>query len=242
LALEFGMAKIWFGTSGFSYKEWKDRFYPAELPDKRMLPYYASRFNSVEIDSTFYRMPTAKTIESWREATPDGFRFTIKASQQITHRQRLKTPSDALEYFTNVLPGLEGRLGLALFQLPPYFKCDLPRLEAFLFALPRGFRAALEFRHDSWFTEATYDLLRKYRAALCIHDADEGATPMVLTSDATYIRLRRSVYSPEQRREWQNRLLEWAAGGAEIYAYIKHEDNPDAPAIALGFAEGLQTV
>src|SRR5215467_2027545 len=105
------MSTVWFGTSGFSYKEWKGQFYPDNLPDKQMLSYYATRFNSVEIDSTFYRMPTAKTLEGWRDATPETFRFTIKASQQITHRERLKVPSDALEYLTGALPQLGPRMG-----------------------------------------------------------------------------------------------------------------------------------
>ena len=233
------MATIWFGTSGFSYKEWKPSFYPADLPDKQMLSYYASKLNSVEIDYTFYRMPTAKTIEAWRLATPEAFKFTLKASQQITHRQRLKVPSEALEYFTGVVPGLKSRLGLVLYQLPPFFKCDAQRLEMFLAALPRGVRSAFEFRHDSWFNDAVYALLKEHNVALCIHDADEHTTPMVLTSAATYVRLRRSVYSEDQRKSWQERFRKWADDGTEVFAYIKHEDNPDAPRIALEFAEGL---
>jgi uncharacterized protein YecE (DUF72 family) len=233
------MASIWLGTSGFSYKEWKRSFYPEGLPDNQMLQYYASRFNSVEIDSTFYRMPAQKTIEAWKSATPESFRFTIKAPQQITHRQRLKIPSDALDYFTSVVPGLEGRLGLVLYQLPPFFKCDAQRLELFLAALPRGVPAAFEFRHESWFNTQIYDLLEKRRVALCIHDADEHTTPMEITAGATYIRLRKSAYSDEERSVWQQRLRGLAAAGTEVFAYIKHEDNPDAPHIALRFAEGL---
>jgi uncharacterized protein YecE (DUF72 family) len=231
--------KIWFGTSGFSYKEWKPSFYPADLPDKQMLSYYATRLNSVEIDYTFYRMPTAKTIENWRSSTPANFRFTLKASQQITHRERLKVPSEALTYFTGVAPGLEDRLGLVLYQLPPFFKCDTQRLEMFLAALPRGGRAAFEFRHESWFNDVVYDLLRKFHAVLCINDSDERTTPIVLTSDAVYVRLRRSAYSDDDRKMWQDRIRGWSADGAEVFAYIKHEDNPDAPKIALEFAEGF---
>src|SRR6516164_6667178 len=126
------MARIWFGTSGFSYKEWKGKFYPEDLPNREMLHHYATRLNSVEIDSTFYRMPTASTLETWKAETLDSFRFTIKASQQITHRQRLKVPSDALDYLVGVVPTLGDRLGLMLYQLPPFFRADLPRLEAFL--------------------------------------------------------------------------------------------------------------
>src|SRR5262245_54983879 len=139
---------IWLGTSGFSYKEWRPMFYPQGLSDKQFLQYYSSRLNSVEIDYTFYRMPTAKTIETWRTSTPADFKFTLKASQQITHRQRLKVPSEALDYFVSVVPGLESRLGMVLFQLPPFFKCDQQKLETFLSVLPRGVPAAFEIRHQ----------------------------------------------------------------------------------------------
>jgi uncharacterized protein YecE (DUF72 family) len=234
------MAPVWFGTSGFSYKEWQPRFYPEGLSDKQFLRYYSSRLNSVEIDYTFYRMPSAKTIEAWREATPENFRFTLKASQQITHRQRLKVPSEALDYFLSVVPGLETRLGMILYQLPPFFRCDLQKLEAFLSVLPRGIRAAFEFRHDSWFIEEVYRLLRGREVALCIHDADDHTTPMELTAGFMYVRLRRSLYDGAKRAEWQSRIRGWAQEGIEVFAYIKHEDNPDAPLIALEFAEAFQ--
>ena len=230
------MARIWLGTSGFSYKEWKGKFYPEDLPDRSMLQAYATRLNSVEIDSTFYRMPTLKTLAAWKDATPDDFRFAIKASQQITHRQRLKVPSDALEYLMGALPALDVRLGLVLYQLPPFFRCDASRLEAFLERLPRGIRSAFEFRHESWFTPAVYALLERYNTALCIHDADDHTTPLQVTANAVYVRLRRSQYSLQQREEWRERFREWSGGGTEVFAYIKHEDNPDAPLIALEFA------
>jgi uncharacterized protein YecE (DUF72 family) len=235
------MARIWLGTSGFSYKEWRPMFYPDGLSEKQFLQHYSSRLNSVEIDYTFYRMPSVKTIESWKIAAPEDFRFTLKASQQITHRQRLKVPSEALDYFVNVVPGLETRLGLVLFQLPPFFKCDLSRLEMFLAALPRGVASAFEFRHDSWFVEDVYALLRKYLVGLCIHDADDHTTPAEITAPFTYVRLRRSEYSEGQRHEWQDRIRRWAQDGIEVFAYIKHEDNPEAPLIALEFAKDLVT-
>lgn len=233
------MAPIWFGTSGFSYKEWRPKFYPEGLSDKQFLQYYSRQLNSVEIDYTFYRMPTVKTLEAWKTATPEHFKFTLKASQQITHRQRLKVPSEALDYFVNVVPNLESRLGLVLFQLPPFFKCDVAKLEMFLAAVPRGLPAVFEFRHDSWFVPEIYALLRERRVALCIHDADDHTTPVELTAPLTYIRLRRSFYSDEAREEWQQRFRRWASEGVEVFAYIKHEDNPDAPLIALKFAKGL---
>ena len=231
------MARIWFGTSGFSYKEWRPSFYPEGLSDKQFLQYYSSRLNSVEIDYTFYRMPSAKTIEAWKSATPENFKFTLKASQQITHRQRLTIPSEALDYLMSVVPGLESRLGMVLFQLPPFFKCDRQRLETFVSVLPRGVPAAFEFRHDSWFTDDVYRVLREYGIALCIHDADDHTTPMELTAPLTYVRLRRTAYDAEQRMQWQTRISDWANQGIDVFAYIKHEDNPNAPLIALEFAK-----
>ena len=233
------VAHVWFGTSGFSYKEWKPEFYPAAFPAKRFLEFYATQLKSVEIDSTFYRLPKAETLEAWRLATPEDFRFTIKAAQQITHRERLKTPSKALDYLTDVVSALGSRLGLLLFQLPPFLRCDTVKLEAFLEAIPRETRTAFEFRHDSWFNDGVYAALEKRNAALCIHDADEGSSPLRLTADAVYIRLRRTAYSAEQRRDWQKRLRAWADSGTEVFAYIKHKDNPGAPRIAMEFARGI---
>lgn len=233
------MSSIQLGTSGFSYKEWKPLFYPKELSDKQFLQYYSTRLNSVEIDYTFYRMPNAKTIEGWRSATPESFRFALKASQQITHRQRLAVPSDALEYLLNVVTGLETRLGTILYQLPPFFKRDTQKLDMFLSVLPRGIPATFEFRHESWFVDEVYSILKKHNTALCIHDADDHTTPMEITAGFTYVRLRRSEYDAERRREWQDRIRQWAAQGISVFAYIKHEDNPDAPRIALEFARGL---
>jgi uncharacterized protein YecE (DUF72 family) len=233
------MAAIWFGTSGFSYKEWRPIFYPDGLPEKQFLQYYSGKLNSVEIDYTFYRMPSVKTIEAWKASTPENFKFTLKASQQITHRQRLKVPSEALDYFMSVVPGLGNRLGMVLFQLPPFFKCDVQKLELFLSVLPRGVPTAFEFRHESWFTNDVYELLNGHNIALCIHDADDHTTPIELTAGFTYIRLRRSEYTSEQRREWQERLRGWADRGIEVFAYIKHEENPNAPLIALDFAGDL---
>ena len=233
------MTPIRFGTSGFSYKEWKPLFYPADVSDKHFLPYYATKLNSVEIDYTFYRMPSAKTIEGWKNATPPEFRFALKASQQITHRERLKVPSDALTYLLGVVPGLESRLGLILYQLPPFFKCDPSKLDLFLSTLPRGIRAAFEFRHDSWFNADVYRILRNHEVALCVHDADEHTTPIELTASFTYVRLRRSEYEPTRRKEWIERLRSWSQNNIETFAYIKHEDNPNAPLIALEFVREL---
>jgi uncharacterized protein YecE (DUF72 family) len=227
------------GTSGFSYKEWKKNFYPSDLPESRFLSYYASRFNGVEIDSTFYRLPTEKTLDAWREATPEGFRFAIKASQKITHRERLVVPSEALTYLLGALPRLGEKLGVVLYQLPPFFKKDLGRLESFLATLPPSPRSAFEFRHLSWFDDDTYAMLEKHGAALCINDNDEFECPVKITAKHTYIRLRRDGYTSDQRAEWKERIRAFSAQGIDVLAFIKHKDNPDAPLIALDFADGI---
>lgn len=231
------MARVWIGTSGFSYKEWKGTFYPSDLPDREMLSYYSTRFRTVEIDSTFYRMPSEKTLEAWKVATPEDFRFTVKASQQITHRQRLQVPSNALDYLTATVPQLGRRLAMIMYQLPPFFRCDLGRLQAFLEVLPADVLSGFEFRHPSWFVPEIYRLLKRRGSTLCIHDGDEGCTPMEITTASTYVRLRRSGYAPGEREEWRARFRDWAQSGIEVFAYIKHKDNPDAPRIAMEFAK-----
>ena len=233
------MAEIYLGTSGFAYKEWKPSFYPAKLPQKRFLEYYATEFRAVEIDYTFYRMPNQATLAAWREATSPEFRFALKASRKITHWERLRVPSEALDYLTGVLPHLGDRLGVLLFQLPPNFRSDPGRLELFLGGLPDGISCAFEFRHESWFSGEVYALLEKYGAALAIHDADDQTTPLRLTADTTYVRLRKTLYSPAERREWQDRMRAWKEAGVDVYAFVKHEDNPDAPLMAREFAGGL---
>lgn len=233
------MARAWVGTSGFSYPEWKPSFYPEKLPQEEFLAYYASRFATVEVDRTFYRMPNAKTIDAWKAATPEGFRFAIKASQKITHREKLAVPSEALSYLVRILAGLENRLGAVLFQLPPWLRCDLDRLEKFLAELPADFPSAIEFRHASWFVDEVYDLLRRRGVGLVIQDADDHTTPLVVTARLSYLRLRKSAYSPEDLASWRERARAWVADGVDVYTYIKHEDNPDAPRIALDLASGL---
>jgi len=233
------MARAWVGTSGFSYPEWKPSFYPAALPSEAFLEYYASHFTTVEIDRTFYRMPNAKTIDAWKAATPEGFRFAIKASQKITHTEKLTVPSETLAYLVRSVSRLEDRLGTVLFQLPPWFRCDSDRLEKFLEHLPAGFPSALEVRHASWFADEVYELLRRRGVALVIQDADEHTTPLVVTARFSYLRLRKSSYSPEDLASWRERVRAWVADGVDVYVYIKHEENPDAPRIALDLASGI---
>jgi uncharacterized protein YecE (DUF72 family) len=234
------MSEIRVGTSGFAYKEWKPSFYPEDVAQTRFLEYYSSRLRAVEIDYTFYRMPTRKTLEAWSAATGDDFRFALKASRKITHFERLRVPSDALDYLQDTVGHLGPRLGMMLYQLPPNFRKDLDRLASFLAGLDRHVPAAFEFRHDSWFGEDVYSLLRGYGIALVIHDADDHTTPMELTAPRTYVRLRRSEYSDAERRTWIERWRSWTGSGTDVYAFVKHEDNPDAPIVAGKFAHDAQ--
>src|SRR6266850_5395007 len=162
------------GTSGYSYKAWKGPFYPEDLPDKQMLRFYGERLRTVEINNTFYRMPKASVLEAWGEEVPSDFKFVLKASQRITHMQRLKDADDSVAYLLKVAGALKERLGPLLFQLPPYLKKDLPRLREFLALLPSDSRSAFEFRHESWFDEEVFALLRERQAALCIAEAEDG--------------------------------------------------------------------
>jgi len=233
------MAQAFIGTSGFDYREWKPGFYPADLPRKQFLEYYATRFRSVELNNTFYRIPDARRIASWAGATADDFRFALKAPRTITHKERLKVHSEALSYFLQTASGLKERLGALLFQLPPFFRCDCGRLAEFLAVLPQGIPAAFEFRHASWFVQDVYGILEKSAAALCINDGDDGTTPAVVTARFAYVRLRRSSYAEKQLGAWQENIRVWLDQGIDVFAFIKHQDNPQAPRVAAEFLAGL---
>lgn len=223
---------FWIGTSGYSYKEWKGSFYPEKLPANKMLSYYAGHFSTVEINATFYRMPSSNTLANWAREVPEGFRFTLKAPQRITHRERLKDSETTLRFLMDAASHLGRKLGPVLFQLPPYFKQDLSRLESFLSlpALPEA--AVFEFRHPSWFCDSLYDLLKRFGAALCIVDSDEGTTPMESTSDFGYLRLRKQDYKDEEIRKWADRLIEYRAQWKDTYIYLKHEEAPGGAELA----------
>ena len=229
------MGRIVVGTSGFSYREWKPAFYPEGTSDKKFLSYYATRFPGVEIDGTFYRMPSAASIDRWQAETPESFRFAVKASQKSTHFERLKVPSDSTEYFTQIVATLGERLGTVLFQLPPNMKRNDERLASFLASLPASLPRAFEFRNASWFDPAIFDMLRAHHATLCCNDSDESTTPLELTGPHVYLRLRKTSYDAAAFDVWESRLREWAAAGKDVFAFIKHEDNPEAAQIALSF-------
>ena len=227
---------FYLGTSGYSYKEWKGNFYPEDLPDKQMLRFYGERFRSVEINNTFYRMPKESVLEAWAAEVPADFKFVLKAPQRITHIQRLKESADSVSYLLKVAGALKERLGPLLFQLPPYLKKDLPRLTEFLKLLPADRRSAFEFRHESWFDEEVFGLLREHQAALCIAEAEDGVeVPFVSTADWGYLRLRRPDYGDAELKAWAKRVREqdWQ----DAFIFFKHEDEGKAPQMAKRFLE-----
>ena len=220
------------GTSGYSYPEWRGSFYPEKFPTGKMLPYYAERFSTVEINNTFYRMPNAKTIAGWDAETPAHFSFTLKAPQRITHFARLRDIDDSLRYFLDTAGPLGPKLGTVLFQLPPNFKKDLARLDGLLTRLPAGLRCALEFRHESWLAEDVYERLRTANAALCLADTEEETTPLQATADWGYLRLRDQGYTAADLEEWARTITRLGVGWRDVFVYFKHEEAGTGPEFA----------
>jgi uncharacterized protein YecE (DUF72 family) len=228
------MSRLRVGTSGYSYNQWKGSFYPEKLPAREMLGFYARQFPTVEINHTFYRMPTEKTLEGWAGSVPADFRFALKLNQKITHIQKLRNCGTTLTRFLEVASVLahDSQLGPVLVQLPPSFRADLTVLEDFLKLRPRAFRFALEIRHPSWYTDETYTLLRRYETALCLAETDKESPPDLLTADFTYVRLRREAYTPKQLAAWKRQFDAWVSQGVDVYAFFKHEEAGKAPAYA----------
>ncbi|HEX3770670.1 MAG TPA: DUF72 domain-containing protein [Polyangiaceae bacterium] len=221
--------RVLVGTSGYSYKEWKGPFYPKDVPAARFLAYYAERFPTVEINNTFYRMPTEKLIEGWAGEVPEGFTFAVKAPQRITHFAKLKGAEETVGALVRVVGTLGKRLGPVLFQLPPFMKKDVPLLAEFLDAAPRGPRYAFEFRHASWFDDETCDTLRKHGASLCVAEGEKLESPLVATADWGYVRLRRDAYPDEVIDGWATKIR--GQPWKEAFVYLKHDDG-DAPGVA----------
>ena len=229
------MAQFFAGTSGWAYPTWKPDFYPEKLAQKKFLNFYASKLNAVEVNYTFRQLVKETTVQNWIAETPRHFRFTIKAHQVLTHIKRLKDAEEFLRRFLGTLEGLErvGRLGPLLFQLPPNFKADQTVLAEFLKYLPRSVRAAFEFRHESWFTDTTWDTLRERNAALCVAETEERDTPDVVTADFAYYRYRKPSYSPEERKAMVARMREHLRAGRDVFAYFKHEETPEGVLYAV---------
>jgi uncharacterized protein YecE (DUF72 family) len=216
------------GASGYSFKEWKGGFYPADMKPEGMLAWYAERLPTVEINNTFYQMPKASVLENWARTAPESFRFAIKASRRITHLARLKvdTAADSLAYLYRNLAALGPKRGPVLFQLPPFIKKDLPRLVDFLAILPADHKAAFEFRHDSWFGDDVYGALKAAGAAMCVSEREDASPPpLVETASWGYVRLRLEQYSDADLQQWATRLSQ--TGWSDIHVYFMHE--PTAP-------------
>ena len=230
------MAKstLWAGASGYAYKEWQGSFYPEKIKAEAMLAWYAERLPTVEINNTFYQMPKATVLEHWAEVTPESFRFSIKSPRRITHDARLKADAaaDSVAYLYRTLESLGPKRGPVLFQLPPFMKKDLPRLNEFLQLLPAGHRAAFEFRNDSWFDDEVYAALKEAGAALCLSEREDSTPPpLVRTAPWGYVRLRLEHYSEAELQQWAARIAD--TGWSETYVYFMHE--PTAP----GYAQTL---
>jgi uncharacterized protein YecE (DUF72 family) len=237
------------GTSGYSYKEWKGPFYPEKLPASQFLRYYAANLSTVEINNTFYRMPTSKLLEGWAAEVPAGFTFALKAPQRITHIKRLQDAADPTAAFLKTARILGTRLGPLLFQLPPFFKKDVPRLAAFLAEVADAWasqgtapaspslRIALEFRHASWFDDEVFEAMRARGAALCVAEGEELVSPLVATADWGYLRLRRDDYPDDVLQEWAERIAKQA--WRQAFVYLKHDEG-DAPGAALRLIQKLK--
>ena len=221
----------WIGTSGFQYPEWKGKFYPEDLSAKRMLPFYAERFSSTEINYSFRRIPSEKTLSNWSAATPGEFKFSFKAPQRITHFAKLVDCGAVLKVFLEAIRKIGEKLGVVLFQLPPHFKKDAALLASFLDTAASRARAAFEFRHVSWFDEEIFSILREHNTALCIAENEDLQTPAVATADFGYLRLRREDYTAAQLKKWGKFIAEqkqWR----EQFIYFKHEERAVGPKFA----------
>ena len=229
-------ARLHVGTSGFAYPTWKPAFYPPDLPQSRFLEFYAERFDTVELNNTFYRFPSEKQLRDCVARTPDGFSFAVKANQRITHFARLKGAGEVTRDFVERCRTLGARLGPILFGLHPKTARDDERLARFLEELPAGARYAFEFRHPSWLEPPVFDRLRQANAALCVAEADETAAPREATADFVYVRLRKTGYSDGELAEWQGWLERQVAEGREAFVYVKHDEAGEGARLASRLA------
>jgi uncharacterized protein YecE (DUF72 family) len=233
--------RIWTGTSGFQYPEWKGSFYPDDLPLKRMLPFYAEQFSSTEVNYSFRRIPTEKTLSNWNSLTPPDFRFSFKAPQKVTHFARLRDCGETVSFFAQSLSILGEKVGAILFQLPPDFTKDSARLSEFLKIMPSSIKPAFEFRHESWFDDEVFSILREHNAALCLAENEDLATPRIATASFGYLRLRREDYTPAALNSWADFVLEQKKVWADAYIYFKHEERGVGPKFARQMNEMLAT-
>jgi uncharacterized protein YecE (DUF72 family) len=223
------MAQLFAGTSGWAYPSWKPQFYPEKLAQKNFLQYYSTQLNTVEVNFTFRQLVKDTTIQKWIAETPAGFRFGVKAHQVITHIKRLKKTEDFVPRFLSTVQPLAqaGKMGPVLFQLPPNLKADPALLEEFLSTLSRGVPCAFEFRHNSWFRDSIFEILRTHKRALCVAETEERVTPDVVTAEFCYYRYRKPTYTAEERGAMVDRIREHVSQGRDVFAYFKHEETPE---------------
>ncbi|MGQ9653644.1 MAG: DUF72 domain-containing protein [Thermodesulfobacteriota bacterium] len=225
-----GKRKIHIGTSGWDYEHWRGPFYPLDLPKRQLLPYYARRFETVEINSSFYRLPSKETMVRWGESTQEGFLFAVKANRFITHMKKLKEPHRTLRPFLDTVAALGRKLGPILFQLPPRLGFDAERFDLFLFALPEGLKYALEFRDPSWFNHQAYEAMAEKGVAFCIFDLAGFQSPMEVTGELVYVRLHgpegayRGRYSDRVLGVWADAIHTWVDRGKEVYCYFDNDE------------------
>jgi uncharacterized protein YecE (DUF72 family) len=225
------------GTSGWSYPSWKPAFFPQKLPSKRFLEFYATQLNAVELNATFRRMPTASAIAGWVGSTTPDFRFAAKAHQSITHFKRLKDADESMRFFLQSMEPMRqsGKMGPVLLQLPPNLKADIGLLQAFVQCLPLAYQFAFEFRHESWFSDAVFEILKSKNLALCWAESEKVITPRIATANFLYYRFREPEYSqPDLDKSWQE--LETHRGQREVYAFFKHEEQPESALNAVTVA------
>ena len=234
------MAEIRIGTSGYHYKHWVGRYYPADIKSSGMLAHYLRDFDTVELNNTFYQLPNESTFDAWRKGTPHDFLFAVKGSRFITHMIKLKDPERGLTNFLPRAERLRWKLGPILWQLPPGWKVNVERLETFLAMLPREHRYAFELRNQTWMTDAVYDVLKKYNAAFCIYELAGYQSPIEITGDWTYIRLHgptqfkyQGSYSDDQLAAWADRIRAWSRTMKAIYVYFDNDDSAYAVDNAL---------
>jgi uncharacterized protein YecE (DUF72 family) len=230
---------IWVGTSGYNYPEWKGSFYPPTLPAARMLPYYAARFPTVEINYTFYRMPTEKLVSGWAAQTPSPYRLTLKAPRRITHDSRLRNCGELVKAFCGVAGTLGDKLGALLFQLPPHAKKDVSLLDAFLDDLPPKVCAAFEFRHLSWLDDEIFDHLAARNLALCVADSEKMSAPVRVTAEYAYFRLRDEGYTPDDIARWADTIARATSACRDVFVYFKHEEEGKGPELARMLIDAL---
>lgn len=229
---------VYVGTSGYNYPEWRGNFYPEKFSTDKMLAFYAERFPTVEINYTFYRMPTEKLLKGWFDGTPENFAFTLKAPRRITHDAKLQRCEDTFHAFRRTAQTLGQKLGILLFQLPPNFKKNADVLRSFLELFPDGTRAAFEFRHESWLDAEVFDALRSRNVALCIADSEKMKTPVEVTADYAYFRLRDEGYQPDDIEAWARTIK--SLSPKDAFVYFKHEEQGLGPEFAKRLVAALE--